>query len=282
MRGGIDRLLAFGIKEGLSRHTRFRGASPPADGRVTLVSVNYHTDAYLRSLLRSFRVFVDAGAPVVVVDNSGTLDRAELEHEARGGPLRLVSLGGANIGHGLGLDLALRFVDTEFTLVCDPDTAIVSRSFWPLVHRRLLDHGVAGADTGNRIYHPLCLAFRTGWWKEGGFSFLHRWPWWDVGGELTSILGGIDERALLRRTRWFGPPLPSTRPGQVHHLGEVYEDAFTSTYLSARLVAEPRRADFDGWPRGLAVEFHTRWAAWVRQVLAGEATVADFPGDRQV
>ena len=186
---------------------------------------------------------------------------------------------GVNVGHGLGLDFGMRWVDTEYVLVCDPDTAVVSRPFRTELMQRLEQFGVAAVDTGNPFYHPLCFAFRTEHWKRGGFSFqAARWPYWDVGGELTHLLGGMKREALIPKTRSFGPPLPSAAGGSgLHYLGEVYGDVFSSVYLSARLVAEPERDDFDGWPRKIVVAFHELWSSWVDSVIAGRAGVDDFP-----
>ncbi len=270
-----ERAMGWAIKELVSRHARFRGDPPLGDSKLTLLTVNWHTQSMLSRLVRSFRVFGDSRYDVVVVDNSSRTAPADLQGLAA---KRVTA--GVNLGHGLGLDFGMRWVSTEYTLVCDPDTAVLSHCFFDQLWDRLDKYGVAAMDTGNPYYHPLGVAFRTEHWKRGGFSFLHRWPYWDTGGELTHLLGGVIGGALVPKSRSFGPALPAMLGGGGHHfLGEVYGEAFASTYLAARLVAEPERQDFDGWPRGLAVSFHEAWLEWLDCLLGGTATVDDFPSE---
>ena len=267
------RWTARAVREFVSRRTRFRGSYAP-DGKISLLTVNWHTNDFAVRLVRSFRSFVSADLPVVVVDNS----------PSRGARQQFRDLGaryvttGTNLGHGLGLDLGMCFVNTEFALVCDPDTAVVGPEFGDEIMRRLDARRVAAVDTGNPHYHPLCVAFASEYWKRGGFSFQARWPFWDVGGELTHLLGGVQADSLIPKSRSFGVPLRAAFGGDgLHYLGEVYGDTFSSTYLAGRLNAEPGRQDFDGWPRSVAVAYHERWTAWVEDLLAGSATVAEFP-----
>jgi len=271
----LERPIQLALREGLSRHTRWRGDCSN-DGRFTLVTVNWNTTDEALNLVRSFRAFMDADESVVVVDNAPSCRT----HDEFGRLHARYVTAGVNLGHGLGLDFGMRFVRSEYALVCDPDTAILDSRFRAEVATRVEEHGVAAADTGNPMYHPLCVAFRTEHWKRGGFSFLHRWPYWDTGGELTHLLGGVRCGALIPKTRSFGAPLPAAfGGGGVHYLGEVYGDVFSSTYLTARLVAEPDRQDFDGWSRTTATAFHRRWNDWVGSLLAGHATVDDFPAE---
>ena len=269
----VDRSAALLVKEGLSRHTKLRGRCA-SDGRMTLLTVNWHTTAQALRLIRSFSSFVDGDAAVVAVDNSPS--RANRAAFGRLGARYVTT--GANLGHGLGLDFGMRFVETEFVLVCDPDTAVVSPAFARAVRSRLELWGIASVDSGNPFYHPLCVAFRSEHWKRGGFSFLQRWPYWDTGGELTHLMGGVEPQALIPRTRSAGAPLKSAFGGDGEHfLGELHGDCFTNTYLTARLVAEPDRDDFDGWSRSAATEFHRSWNAWVEGILDGTATLEGFP-----
>ncbi len=271
----LRRPVGTAVREMISKHVRLHGTWDDGDGRLTVLTVNWNTLEHTRRMLRSVRRFLPPGTPVVVVDNSPSrTSRRALAESAR------YATAGVNLNHGLGLDFGMRLVETEYVLVCDPDTAIVSPTFREELVSRLHAHGVAAVDTGNPHYHPLCVAFRTEHWKRGGFSFEQRWPYWDVGGELTHLLGGVDPAALIPKSRSFGTPLPSAAGGDgMHHLGEVYGDVFTSVYLSARLVAEPDRVDFDGWSRSTAVAYHQRWERWVDAVLDGSADCTDFPTD---
>jgi hypothetical protein len=256
----------FLLKEAVSRHTTLRG-SWQADGQVTLLTVHWRTPRFLDLLIRSFRLWVSDAAPIVIVDNSGDADA----------PATTVVRGWGNIGHGLGLDLGMRQVRTEYTLVCDPDTAVLSPSLWPALRARVDEFGIGGVDTGNSYVHPLCVAFRTEWWKLGGFSFLHRWPFYDVGGELTKLAGGIRPEMVLPQSESIGPGLDPMLGGtRQHHLVDVYADSFANTYLPARLVAEPERDEFDGWPRALAVQVHTAWLEHVPEYLDGRIELAQL------
>jgi hypothetical protein len=270
----VDRLTQEVVSEVLSRHTRFRGSFQP-DDRITLVTVTWNTNDFALRLVRSWRLFnPDPTAPVIVVDNA----------PRRGTKTAFEALGaryltaGVNLNHGPGLELGMRFVDTQYTLVADPDTAILSGEFFDAIRTRIGEHDVASVDTGTAYYHPLCVAFPTELWKYGGFSFQARWPFWDVGGELTKLVGPVEQSALIPKRRSYGAPLDAALGGHdVHYLGEVYDDVFTSTYLAARLAAEPDRDDFDGWSRTDAVDFHERWGQWVDDVLAGRSAVDAFP-----
>src|SRR6185437_14223696 len=179
--------------------------------------------------------------------------------------------------HGLGLDYGLRFVRSEYTLVCDPDSAIVAPTFHEELLARIAAAGAVSIDNGAAFYHPVCLGFRSELWKQNRISFEQRWPHWDVAGELTAHLGGLRDDALLPRTRAAGPPLASARPGHAHHYGEVYAYAFTNTYCMSRKAAEPENHDFDGWARAELNAYHLRWQGWVDDLLAGRATIDDFP-----
>src|SRR5690349_18950114 len=118
----FDRYIKALIRRLISRRTTFRGGSPPRDGRITLLTVDYHVTEDVMRLVRSFRRFVDPQGRVVVVQNGEVA-----------GNRRLRSMGnviavnrGFNVGHGLGLDWGMRQVSTQYTLICDPDAAILS------------------------------------------------------------------------------------------------------------------------------------------------------------
>ncbi|HJQ41745.1 MAG TPA: hypothetical protein VJ831_01555, partial [Jatrophihabitantaceae bacterium] len=105
----------------------------------------------------------------------------------------------------------------------------------------------------------------------GGFSFKERWPWYDVAGELTAIVGGRDPATLLRRTRVAGP-----RFGYPIYLIEVYEDLFTNTYLGARIRTDESDERL-GLPRDEVRPVHEAWRAWVDGVLDGSAARDRLP-----
>jgi hypothetical protein len=251
--------------EFVSKHTRFRGPAASADGRTTLLSVNYNSEPEMLRLIRSFRKFCP-GQAVHVVENgnhSGSVRAAADAYVRTPG----------NLHHGLGLDWGMRSVSTEWTLVCDPDAAVISADFLPTI-RALADagKGVAGIESAHTIYHPICLLFRTEFWKGGGFSFRERWPWFDVAGELTAIVGGRDPDTLLKRTKVAGPRFPAFPI----YLIEVYEHVFTNTYVGARI----RTDETDEWlglPRDVVRPVHEAWSNWVDGVLAGTESPHELP-----
>ncbi|HEY3999061.1 MAG TPA: hypothetical protein VGO93_09370 [Candidatus Xenobia bacterium] len=262
--GRAERLSRWLVKELISIRTRFRGPSPAPDGRTTLLTVNYQAGASAARLARSFRWAFGEDAPVVVVENG--VRAAEI---AAVGRIAYVKPW-ANLHHALGLDYGMRHVKTEWTLVCDPDACIIHPDFKPRLHQLAQTKGVAGIDSGHAIYHPICLFFKTEWWKTGGFSFLHRWPWWDVAGELTHLVGGRDPATLLKRTRVAGP-----RFRDPIYLVEVYEDLFTNTYLGSRRHTV-ESDDHLGMPRDVVLPLHDQWAGWVSRVVDQRITVP-FP-----
>lgn len=167
------------------------------DGRVSLLTVNYNYGRLddTRRLLRSFRTFVSEDCPVVVVENRSWTDRKYLNRTTSDA----VVLGGfADLHHGLGLDWGLRKVNTEYVLICDPDSIIASPSFWPRVRQLVDEYDIGSIDNGATQYHPVCLAFRSETWKRQPLSMEQQWEQgWDVGGALTAHFGEVNEDAYF-------------------------------------------------------------------------------------
>ncbi len=221
-------------------------------------------------LVNSFHKFVGQEAPVVIVENS-----------ARSGAIE--GLPGVtylrpfdNLHHGLGLDYGLRHVTSEYTLICDPDSAILSSDFAPHMLELAKKKGIAGIESAHWIYHPICLLFRTEWWKAGGISMQEKWPWYDVAGELTVLNQGRDPETVIKRTRIAGP-----RFRFPIYLIEVYEDLFTNTYLGSRLHSEESDEEL-GLPRKIVQPLHTKWESWVDGVIVGNLKPSEFPFEEAV
>ncbi len=247
------------------------------DERLTLLTVDYYASEQACRMIRSFKKFVGEQHPVVVVQNGPSDSNPNMERLGA----KVVSAR-QNLGHGTGLDWGMWYVQTKYVLVADPDTLIVNKSLPNLMLERVKKWGVASIDNGCSFHHPICLAFETRLWKENLISMEASWTPstnWDVAGALTyRILGGLQESALLKRTRTSGTQLPSSRPGTTHGIGDVYEDCFSNTYCMSRLSYEPNRMDFDGWSREELQQYHRQWEAWAEGVLNDEKCVADFPG----
>src|SRR5436189_5939741 len=93
-----ERVARNFVRGVISHSATFRGRTRP-DGSLTLLSVDYHSTPHVNRLIRSYRRFVDASGPVIVVENGPWRDRGRIE--SRG--VRRLTLG-ANLHHGLALD----------------------------------------------------------------------------------------------------------------------------------------------------------------------------------
>jgi hypothetical protein len=178
----------------------------------------------------------------------------------------------------LGLEFGLRFVNTEYVVICDPDSVILSERFWPLLRDRVQHHGGASIDIGSPAYHPMCMAFRTELWKNSHVSMREDWATGrDVGEHITRLVGGIRDEALLARTRSAGPPIKSTRPGKYHYVGEVYAEAFSNTSGASRALEGAGAFGAEEGSFDDIVGYHERWRAWRDRYLEGSAGLDDFP-----
>jgi hypothetical protein len=235
---------------------------------MTLVTVDYHAGPHVERLVRSFRRFVDPDGPVVVVQNGSTAGN----HRFRQLGARCVGLG-MNIGHGLGLDLGLRHVRTEFALIADPDSVIVSDRFSSEVLGRASAYGACSIE--REYYHPVCLVFPVSLWKDRPLSFEEDYAAGrDVAARLTDVLGCVAPGSQLRLTR--AAPLPHSPAWRNACYGQVWSEVFSNTYGVARKQL-PGTVEIDGYPLDQVEEYHGRWANWADAVVAGRATVDDFP-----
>jgi hypothetical protein len=268
----VERSTRALVRRALSRRASMRGAVH-RDGRCTLLVVDWRSTDDVVRLVRSFRRFVSGSWPVVVVQNDSLRRRP-----FRGLAATLVGPG-VNLHHGLGLDWGLRFVSTEYVLICDPDSVVCSADFWFRVRALVDTCGVASIDNGAAQFHPICLAMPTELWKRNAVSMEEDWSrGYDVGGAITELVG-FTEEALLQRSRSAGPAMPSRRPGCSHFIGEVYEDLFSNTYGVSRLV-EQGGGILDGWSRSETEDYHAEWRRWADALVAGEQTVDQFPTSR--
>lgn len=223
------------------------------------------TDHVLR-LIASFRRHIDSAGPVVVVQNGPRRNNRRL----RASGARVVGFG-ANVGHGLALDWGLRAVRTQYVLICDPDSLIVSDRFEREIKRRLRHHGVAGVVISDhwehQRYHPICTAFDVHLWKKHTWSMEADWTVpYDVGGELTRHLGGLEAEAVLPKTQ-----------EAVLGRGAVWAEGFSNIYGVSRIRDLPDEAVVDGFPVGDMRAYHRSWIAWADAVAAGRAGLAAFP-----
>lgn len=257
VRHSISRRLAL-------RGTSYRRALP------TLLTVNYGSPRDTRRLIASWRRFVSPNWPVVVVENSGL----PAKHHYPGSS-RVVGLG-FNVHHGLGLDLGLSFVQTAYAVICDPDSIVVSHAFWEVVRPLVDEFGAASIDLGTHFYHPICMAFKTSLWKQTAISMEQDWSRnLDVAGELTLLLGGVHQRALLTRSRGAGYAIATQNHGE-HYIAEVYADIFSNTFGASRIQSGPQEfSDHEGSLSEFR-RLHSLWRVWADGVVVGSASVSEF------
>lgn len=252
----------------ISRTTRFRGRAR-RDDRLTLLTVNYGSRSDTERLVASFRRFVSKDWPVVVVQNSGWPWGWQI-------PARVVGIG-RNLHHGLGLDFGMRFVSTEYTLICDPDSMIVG-DLWTTIRPLLHQYGIAGIDFTAPYYHPICVVFRTEAWKMTSVSLREDWSrGFDVARALTPLFGGLNPSALLSRTRCAGPPIYSWEETRGHYVAEVYADVVSNTLGGTRAREGPSAFAPEEGAYGRIVSCQNAWRSWADAYLAGAATLDDFP-----
>jgi hypothetical protein len=268
-RSTVSRVQVKGIARALVRHlvstrSTFRGARTQDDGRITLLTVDFDlTDDVLR-LGRTFRRSVSSEWPMVAVQNGPRRNNAALRRAG----WSVVGMG-TNLHHGLALDWGLRKVETEYVLVCDPDTVIVNAAFIEELMPRLARFGVCGLVIGDRpdlqYYHPICTACRTEVWTQGKWSMGPDWSrGWDAGAALTEVLGGVEPDAVL----------PLTLPSEV--AGVLWANSFSNIY-GGSLVRDTDKAAMYGRPIEQVRAYHRRWRAWADEVAVGSAGADEFP-----
>jgi hypothetical protein len=263
------RTARWAVRHSVSRHSALRGSNYRS-AVPTLLTVNYGNRGDTRRLVASWRRFVSPTWPIVIVENSGVPAKRHYP-----GATRVVGVG-LNLHHGLALDLGLSFVRTAYTVICDPDSVIVSQSFWDVVRPLVDDFAAASIDLGTRCYHPIGMAFKTSLWKQTRLSMEQDWSRdLDVAAELTLLLGGTRAGSLLKRTRAAGRALPTQGNGE-HYIAEVYADIFSNTFGASRIRSGPHEFSKHEGSLDEFRRLHALWRTWADKVIAGSATVSDF------
>lgn len=202
-----------------------RRREPLSPDRFTVLTVNWNTLDYLRTVIDAIQRFSPAGTEIVVVDNASRDGSRAFLDEA---PVRSLKVP-VNLGHGPALDLATGLVRTEYFATLDVDAFPVSPD-WLEVLRGHLDAG--NAVVGGRLYrnfaHPSMLAMRTTTFRERGHSFI-RSGWrssedfvhgvsWDVGERIS--MREAPRVALIEASEVRGPGVIGTvYGGIVYHNG---------------------------------------------------------------
>ena len=203
---------------------RIRAPELVAD-QFTVLTVNWNTLDYLKTVLDAVARFSPAGTEVVVVDNGSTDGSREFLAKAGVPWVRLP----INLGHGPAMDVATTRVGTEFFVTLDVDAFPISAD-WLGVLRGHLDAG--NEVVGGRLYrsfaHPSMMAMRTRPFREHHHTFI-RSAWrtsedfvhgesWDVG----ELISRREEPkvALIEASEVRGPDVIGTvYGGIVYHNG---------------------------------------------------------------
>jgi glycosyltransferase involved in cell wall biosynthesis len=126
---------------------------------ITVITVNWNSLPFLRSMLDATRAMSPPGTEILVVDNGST--DGSVEYLGQRGDVRVVRLP-VNVGHGVALDVGAALVDTEHLAVLDIDAFPVSDR-WLEESLAALDAGaqVAGAHLHRNFVHPCFLVTTT-------------------------------------------------------------------------------------------------------------------------
>jgi len=126
---------------------------------TTVVTVNWNSLVFLRDMLDAVRALSPAGTEILVVDNGSTDD--SVSYLRSRGDVKVLQLP-VNLGHGVGLDLGVAGVDTEYVAVLDIDAFPVSPR-WLDESIAALDAGaqIAGAHMHRNFVHPCFFVART-------------------------------------------------------------------------------------------------------------------------
>lgn len=219
---------------------RRRGELAP--GRFTVLTVNWNTCEYLRTVVEAVERFSPPGTEIVVIDNAS---RDATGQYLAGAPVRSRRLP-LNLGHGPAMDLATTMVRTEYFVTLDVDAFPVTAG-WLDVLRGHLDAGnrVVGGRLYRRFAHPSMLAMRTEVFRRHDHSFI-RSSWrssedfvhdesWDVG-------------ELISRREW--PSVALVEPSEVRGpgvIGTVYGGIVYHNGVSAHGKESNRAEGLAAW-----------------------------------
>lgn len=250
----VQRPLRYAAERALSK-----GRVRP--GAATVVTVNWNSEPYLKTLLSAIGVFSSGEVCVTVVDNHSSDGSRALRRSL---PCeRWIELP-TNVGHELALDIGFLLARTEYVVSLDVDafpiaTGWLERLLEPLSH----GYSLSGAHVRGGFVHPCCLGMRLDRFVRRGHTFQsrrgRRWardasdrdaPGWDTGWRISLR---EDRRFLFERTEVSGPgDIGSTWEGLVYH-------NFYATRFESKLP--PPQEELD-----MGVSPHAAEEAWRRAV----------------
>lgn len=136
---------------------------------VTVITVNWNSLTFLRSMLDATRAMSPPDTEILVVDNGST--DGSVEYLRDRGDVRVVRLP-LNVGHGIALDVGVALVGTEHLAVLDVDAFPISDR-WLDESLAALDDGakVAGAHMHRNFVHPCFLVTSTRLLRDHDLTF---------------------------------------------------------------------------------------------------------------
>lgn len=145
---------------------------------ISILSVNWNSLQWMNLLVKSIRKFTSEAYEIVIVDN-GSEDRS-VDYLKEHKEIKGIMLN-HNIGHGTGLDLALKNASHEYCLVLDID-AHVQRENWDRDLISLYNSKIRliAALGGKKFIHPCFMFFERKFFLENGLSFIAK-DGFDVG-----------------------------------------------------------------------------------------------------
>jgi glycosyltransferase involved in cell wall biosynthesis len=164
LKGRIVRSAAVALAWALRRMPH-----PGFEPGTTVVTVNWNSLPFLRVMLDAVRAMSPPETKILVIDN-GSNDGSVAYLRTRN-DVRVVRLP-LNVGHGVGLDIALALVRTEYVAVLDIDAFPISHQ-WLLQSTAALEDGaqVAGAHMHRNFIHPCFLVVRSRLVRDYGLTF---------------------------------------------------------------------------------------------------------------
>jgi len=221
---------------------------------VTVVTVNWNSQEFLRTLLRLVPRRSHGDVRILVVDNASRDGSRELLARTPG--VRTLALP-VNLGHDLALDLGFLSVDTEFAVALDIDAfPIHDRWVAELLEPLRAGSTIAGARLNRQYVHPCCLAMRTERFVREGHSFRAHYRPRRNGQDASGDIGEEMSAREAGRLHFFDPT-SQRGPGDVGTVfgGLVYHNFYSTRFSATRADVLDRgvaRADpAEAWKEAL-------------------------------
>ncbi|HEG43178.1 MAG TPA: glycosyltransferase [Phycisphaerales bacterium] len=168
--------------------------APVSKPTVTVVSVNHNTLDFIKLCVSKVFEHTEIPLKMIVVDNNST--DGSLEYLQSDPRVRLLFIE-KNMGHGPALDLAMKYVDTEYVVVLDSDAHPIKNGWLRALIDPINDEVLASGVHYSRQYvHPCCMALKVDTFIKNNMTYRSNWPpneeverlgktHWDVGENIS-------------------------------------------------------------------------------------------------